>query len=800
MTRLFQQTAAWLCVACWAAGASDARAAGMDVNNDGMIRLALVSARVQAGGIDMGVVGQDLADAVQAAKGRVPVRVVVEPLDKTRTLLGWWYHPETRASRAKLLAGNNDFLLLTESEEIVRDYPELHFEGVRVITEAFAAKGTRVVLAPVAKPASTFRDTRASAVAEIAYRVADGCGVAVVPAAFAWIEALARNRIAGDSPVKFRAYAYLTAASLYCELDDARFPKGALQTDWTTKKTAEALATSARDAMLRARTEKHYTGPFQGVVRITPRIKKRLNIYVPNTAEDDPVRVNLQYILDAAFQSWFWRTPADWYAAGFDRNASAFDLVYADTRQMDSFLDPENYTSYPGAATNLPPPCLAVFRRNPEGDAKGEGVLRGLETVLLEGYDYARNRGLVFIPYQVAWARAWQENRALVEEAAPGRGNDWLSYMLANMLYTLVTDRYQPPPEKEKPHLANPDHPRGFHDRCARIGFDTVRQLSTLTARRNAVVLRTETYRVDADNPGFASVRLLNRPDKDVRVYCATDRPGVAALSSDVLLFRPENYDIEQSVRVLPATNSPTLFVNFMVGARSEDPGIDGASDVRPFLFNLDESEHAAMRFARDSVSPEIGFEVPLGPIQRPTDLVCASVMQHGQVTEELYFSHDVYAPRAVRLYPDAEDYRRGLLHVTVLTRSDDRRFSGRQYEFEFRVSAQSGRIPQIRLTAPASGAVLDGPAFVTARAEADPANGVAEVAIFLGPKCLGRAAGAACSAAVEMGPPQSRLPCGDHTLWAAARTADGLVVASAPHAFKVRAAVQQAAFQQTSE
>jgi hypothetical protein len=792
MTRLIRYGAACLALA-WAVRGAPARADDLDVNGDGMIRIALVSAPLHAGGIDAAVIAQDLAGAVQAAKTGKPVRVVTEPLAKSRTLLGWWYHPDTRASRAQLAAGSYDYLLLAESEEIIRGYPELFFEGVRAVSAAFAAKGTRVALVLLAKPASTFRDKRAVSLAETAYRVGDGCGVSVVPAAFAWMEALQHNHISGDSPIKARAYAYLAAAALYCDLADARLPKVALETDWTTKKTCEVLAASARDAMARARVEKHYSGPFEGIVRIEPRIKKRLRIYVPNTAEDDPLRVNLQFILDAAFQDWFWRTPADWYANGFDRNASAFDLVYADTRQMDQFLDPESCTAGGSAATNWPAPCVSVFCRNPEGDAQGGDVLRGLESVLIEGYDYAKSKHLAFIPYQIAWARAWQEDHALVSEAAPGRGNDWLSYMLANMIYTLVTDRYQPPPEKDKPHLANPDHPHGYHERCARIGYDTMRQLARLSARRNAVILRTETYRVDSDNPGFASVRLLDRPASDVQVFCATDEPSAAALSRAALLFTPDTYNIEQSVRILPATNRPTLFFNFMVSAQSEDKAVDGASDKRPFLLNYDEAERVSFSFARDSVSPITGFDVPFAPAQRPSDQVCVSVVQHGQVTEEIYFSHDHYGARPVRLCPTAADYQRGLLKVTVQTRSADRRFNGRQFEYAFRVSAQGLAVPQIRLTAPAAGGVLDGPAFVTARAEAAPAEQVASVAVFLGPKCLGRAAAAACAAAVEQGPPQSRLPCGEYTLWAVARSADGVVVATEPHAFTVRAAAASA-------
>lgn len=792
MTRRFRQgslrlAAAWL-AACAAGGAS---ASELDANGDGAIRVALVSVPSHPGGISAEVIGQDLSSALQAAKTGRPARVETELLTKNKSLLGWWYHPDTRAARARLLAGSYDYLLLAEHEDVARGYPELFFEGVRAIGEAFGAKGTRVAVVLLAKPASTFRDKRAAALAELAYRVGDGCGAQVIPAAFAWMEALKHNRLSGDSPVKARAYAFLTAASIYCDLSEAKLPKGALETDWTTKKTTEALALSARDAVTLARAEKHYAGPFQGVVRIAPRIKKRLKIYTPNTADDDPVRVNLQAVLDAAFQDWFWRSPADWYTNGFDRASSAFDLVYADTRQMDQYLDPESYAS-PSAPTNQPQPCLAVFCRNPEGDAKGGDVLRGLEPVLMEGYDYARSKGAVFVPYQIAWARAWQENPAYVSEAAPGRGNDWLAYMLANMIYTLVTDRFQPVPEKEMPHLANADHPHGFHERCARIGYDTVRQLSRLNASLNALVLRTATYRIDADTPGFAAVRLLDKPASDVRVYCASDEPSAAALSRESLLFTPDTYDIEQSVRIAPATNRPSLFFNFMVGAQSEDRAVDGASDKRPFLLNYDESEPASLAFARDSVSPEAGFEVPLAPSLRPSDVVCASVVQRGQVTEDVYFGHDQFGPRVVRIYPSAEDYARGSLRVTVRTQSSDRRFNARTFEFTFRVSSHGRALPQVRIVSPGPGAVVEGPAFVTARAEAAPAGAAAEVAVFLGPKCLGRAQAAFCAAAVEQGPPQSRLACGDYVLWAAARTRDGLVVACEPQAFSVRAAPGQ--------
>jgi hypothetical protein len=762
-------------------------AADLDINGDGAVRIAMLSRPQQNGGVDASLVCADLESMVKATRPGKPVRVVLEPVAKNRTLLGWWYNPDTAADRARLLAGNYDFLLLCESDDIVRGYPELFFEGVRAISAGAAEKGARSAVVLLAKPAPTFRDKRVAALAETTYRVGDGCGIRVVPAAFGWTEALLHNRITSDSPIKARANAYLAAAGVCCELTDAKVPKAAWEADWTTKKTTEVLAVSAYDAMRKARFERHYSGPFNGVVRIETHIKKRLKIYVPSTAANDPVRQNLQFILDAAFQDWFWKTPADWYLNGFDRYSSDFDLVYADVRQMDQYLDAENYTSSSVAATNQPLPCMAVFARNPEGGTNGVDTLRNLESVLMEGYDYAKSKALVFIPYQIAWARAWQANASLVDDGASGRTNDWLSYMLANMIYTLATGRYMPTPEKAKPHLANVDHPHGYHETCARIGYDTVMQLSKLSASFNALLMRTQTYRIETENPGFVAIRLLDRPASDVRVFCAMDVPSVAALSRESLLFTPENFDIEQSLRILPATNSPSLFFHLMASAQSDDRAIDGANDTRPFLLNFDERQAVSFAFSGDSVSPETGYRVLCGPLQRPSDIVCASIVQHGVVTEELYFSHDRYQRRPVRLYPTAADYQAGNMRVLVRAASSDRRFNGRQFDFFFRVSSQGAPVPDIRVTSPAENSVLGGPAFVTARAEATPAGGVKEVAVYLGQKRLGKASAPLCSVAVEQGPPQSRLGDGTYWLWSTAITPGGLVVSSAPISFSVR-------------
>jgi hypothetical protein len=88
---------------------------------------------------------------------------------------------------------------------------------------------------------------------------------------------------------------------------------------------------------------------------------------------------------------------------------------------------------------------------------------------------------------------------------------------------------------------------------------------------------------------------------------------------------------------------------------------------------------------------------------------------------------------------------------------------------------------------------MIDGPAFVTARAEADVNNFSGVLGVFLGHKRLGRVSTPACSVPVEQGPPQSRLGKGDYSLWSAVELANGLVVASEPVTFHVREAPKAA-------
>lgn len=760
--------------------------ASLDINGDGAVRVALLSTEQHPGGVSAGVIAADLEQGIRSVRWGRSGRVVVEVVSRERSLLGWWYHPDNREAREQLLQGRHDLLLLAESEEVVGRYPELFFEGVRVISEAAAEEGIRCVVVSLARPAESFRDRRSDTLNQIAYRVGDGCGVHVVPAMLGWREALARNRISGNSPVRGRAYSFITAAAIFCDLSGERWPKGALESDWTTKRQLEPLALSAREAVQRARVTRQYAGAFRGVVRMESVFKPRLKLYTPGSAAEDALRLNLESIFDTAFQEWFWRSSAEWYHEGFDRNTCPFDMVIGDRRQMGSFMEAERYTSRDEPMTNHLS-CMALYMQNPGGAPDGSDVLRRLEEVLMEGYDYAREHGMVYLPYQVAWARLYEQNPELVREVVAGKQSDWLNYMLASMAYTTLTGRYQPALERLRPRVVNKEHPYGYHEICGRVGYETVRQLATLSKSVNTIVLRTENYRVDNYNPGFVAVRLLERPEAAVTVVCALDRDGVAELSRSELLFTPENFDIEQTIRVSPAEQGGAVRFNFMAAAHSSDRGVDGASDQRPMLLNSGEGVDPGYGFAARVVSPASGYALLLAPDGDPLELTGVSIVRHGVKVAEHFFSFDHTAPQRVLIYPTAAEYERGELEVTVVATPLERPTREKRMVYNIAVSSSGEVVPQVEIAEPAEGAVIEGPAFVQGVVRAAVEGGVAWSGLYLGQKRVGRVAGGECQAALEMGPPQSRLGVGSYTLWGVAGGSNGVWVATPPQGFEVR-------------
>ncbi|MFO7937405.1 MAG: hypothetical protein R6V06_07350 [Kiritimatiellia bacterium] len=751
-----------------------------DYNEDGVIRCAILGTGAKNQQVDNKQTCIDLEKIIRDSEPGMPVRVKFEEINETKTIMGWWYHPESRQQRTAFTSSSYDYVFLAENKSVVTKYPELFFEGVRISQSRFSPDRTRVMLLMMdSSPVSSVRDNSIAQLTEFTYRVADGCGLKVVPAALAWQDVMKHHILPGRSLLRRRANSFLAASAIWCRITGDRVPNKSLTTGWIVKKTASRMARSARDSVENALTQRHYSRPFRGVIRCENRIRTRYMVYHAGTVANSALRSALNSVINASGQSVVQYSTADWYEEGFDRNAAPVDLVCGSIQEMEPVLDRGRYTSTEFVPENLPDPVRVVYNRNPSNDDDGTLVLENLEDILMEGYNFARRNECIFIPYQVAWARLWSIDPDYIKPADGKTFNDWLNYMLANMLYAALSGRYQMPPEKGKPQHCNNEHPRGFHRTAVRIGWHTLQQLSGLRMHRNTLVTSSRGWHVDRSEPAFIRLCLLEPPEEPVRVLCAPSDPDMLKLSHAEFTFDHKNYNIEQSLRCSVAGTGKNKFCTVLINTVSDDDASDGISARHVFLLNRSETESSGFSFNTNRLSASAQSFVMLKPDTRPVDFVNVSIFQNGVETASVCFSPDYYAEHPVCLFPAAEAAENGRCEVRLKALSRDKRFNGFEKRYGFDLDYSGFSIPDVKVIAPDGKTPVSGPAYVTAEAVAVGAEQPFGISLFCGKKRLGLKKGSSIKTEIEMGTPLSRLTAGEYPLWAALRLENGIVVSS---------------------
>ncbi len=758
-----------------------------DYNGDGVIRCAILGTGSKDIQVDNSQICVDLEQMIKNSKPGMPVRVMFEEISNAKTIMGWWYHPDNEQQRNAFVATEYDFVFLAENKAVVTKFPELFFEGVRISRSRFSQRNTNVMLLMMdSPPSSSVNDESVRDLAELTYRVADGCGVKVVPAALAWQDVMKHHIMQGKSLLRVRANSFLAASSIWCQISGSRIPKASLITGWIVKKTATQMARSAKDAVDEALTKKHYSRPYHGITRMDDRIQNQYMIYHASTTANLALQDALGVILDSAGYTAVQHSPAEWYAEGFDRHAAPFDLVCGSMQEMEPLLDQHRYSSTEFISPNLPDAFKVSYKRNPANDKKGELTLRTLEELLLEGYTFAHENKLVFIPFQIAWARLWSINPDYVKPAPDRSSNDWLNYMLAHMICNSLTGCYQMPSEREKPHHYNRDHPLGFHSIAVRTGWQCMRQLSELSMHQNSLVTFRRGKYVSQSDPGFISISLLEPPVKSVRVLCEPAQPNLVNLSRNVFEFNSENFNIEQSLRCSSVAAGTNIFCDILINTISDDSDIDGFSTKHTFILNHSEEVRSGFSFHTNRVTLADQSFVMLKPFTRPVDLVNVQVFQNGVETASVSFSSEYYDDHPVCLFPVTSAVSAGNCEVVIRASSVDKRFDGYQKSFAFNLDFGDLALPEVKVLSPAADAQINGPAFVTAEAAAYGVKEPSEISVFCGKKRLDVKKGTTIKAGVEMGAPLSRLSDGEYPMWAALRLENGLVIASPVSVFKI--------------
>lgn len=757
----------------------------LDLNQDGSIRMILLSPEIHSSNIRATDISSDLGKIIQGSSD-LPVRVMTELIRPHRSIMGWWYAPESSTAKERLISSHADILLFAESEEIVTHYPEFFFEGVRAVSEKASQAGIRPYILLLSSPGMSHRDKKIDFTASIAYRVGNGCGLSVIPAGYGWHRALFHNRFPGDFPAKHRASAFMAAAATFYQITHSQIPSSARENFWTTEKMIDLLVKSAIEAVDEEGVIAHYKTPFHGTISLSQTALHDLKLYLPSSEENDPILKNLRYIALTANLPFFYKTIGDWYDEGLDRFLVPFDLVYGDQQQIANYLNPTLY-SQNIAPTNLPQPFVTQYTRIPEGLPNEKEILSRLETILFRDYDSAKKMNVSYIPYPLAWARAFYEDAKLVKAEVPGGMNDWLSYLLASMIYTASSGRCQIPLDLPKPHLVNAFHPLGFHTRCAKIGYQTMIQLATLSKADNAVLLRNDLTIAQIGESSFARIRLLNKPNAPVQIHCAVNYPQFARLSQNTLLFTPDTYDIEQTVRITPIGSEKVVPLRFMANASSDDLSIEGKGDQRLLLLNYHDEKTAKFKILQSEVSPQKGFSLLVQPEMIPSGVISVTVKQHGMETQEIFFAPDAYLPQPVFVHPTLNDYAKGEIEILLDAESNDLRFHDRRQKIECKLAHGNKALPEIKILSPDLSKTIQGPAFVHADVQVKTQRPIKKTTIYLGKKMISSSTSNTCSGSLEKGPPQSRLAPGIYPIWAEVETKDGVVLSTPPKMLTVK-------------
>jgi hypothetical protein len=312
------------------------------------------------------------------------------------SLMSFYYYPDTRAARLAVLATGWDYVAIIEAASFAVDYPELYFEGVRVVGAAVRAAGARplLVMPWVVPPAL---------VGESTYRVGNGTWVPVVPAGYAVASA--------PTPPAWDAAEYAAATSIFTALTGAAADATAYAPAGMTVADAAALAAAALSADGTQRSTTHYTTPFQGLVEIAPwpASASSLAFMTEGSSSEALYTARMVEILPEVSLAAYdvalgYTNPAKVFDAASLAAAAApfaarqFQILFARGYDVDAAT-----IRAKGAQTDLQ---VQIWDRHWDSDpADGIATVEELDAALTQIYDQAKPLGLALIPYHLMFAK-----------------------------------------------------------------------------------------------------------------------------------------------------------------------------------------------------------------------------------------------------------------------------------------------------------------------------------------------------------------------------------------------------------
>jgi hypothetical protein len=289
-----------------------------------------------------------------------------------------------------------DYVAIIDAASFAVDYPELYFEGVRVVGAAVRAAGARPLLVmPWLVPAAL--------VGEVTYRVGNGTWVPVVPAGYALASVA--------TPVPWDAALYGAATSIFTALTGVAADANAYAPAGVTVADAAALAAAALSADGTQRSTTHYTTPFHGLVEIAawPASASSLAFMTEGSSSEALYTTRMIEILPKVAL-----TEHD-VALGFTNPSKVFDATsladaagaFAARQFQILFARGYDVDAATIRATGAQPDLqVQIWDRHWDADpADGIATVEELDAALTAIYDQAKPLGLALIPYHLMFAK-----------------------------------------------------------------------------------------------------------------------------------------------------------------------------------------------------------------------------------------------------------------------------------------------------------------------------------------------------------------------------------------------------------
>ena len=489
-----------------------------------------------------------------------------------RTLMSWFYWPDTHAATLALLANNWNYVVMVDDPYVASTFPEYHLEGVmRISQEARKIGAEPISVMTWSSWSSGSSDTAVGKFGEMAYRVGDGAGVSVAPAGYAWNNVRAELKDTGTRPTARGAY--VTAATVYSRIFNRSaklssfVPAGMIVAD------RDALADVAFLTVQAEAAKTQYSGTVRRPTHFAATLVKNRSVRYAdwNSSTEDGISgkfstcfSNLRTSVSQPYTSGYQSFPTVPEAIDFCHSRFSY---YADPTQW------RNYGTFDFQDRNGARSMIVGMDRVmwPNGFPE-----QPTGAVYLE--DYYMNRGTFFVPIRVLWARIQEAQPQIPFQTDGHHMSSPVLNGVAAMMVTLLTGRC---PTGDEP--ADPTSTAWQEWFCRKTGYEVAVQHATLNARMAGFLVlpsaTTATTLSEGTNE-IMPVRFRYAPTADVTVSVIADQPGGVVITPATLTFTPANYATAQNVVVKLASGArPVGPVTLRFDSQSSDRVFDQLTD-----------------------------------------------------------------------------------------------------------------------------------------------------------------------------------------------------------------------------